>query len=60
MLEFRTIRQTAATGILPEYRLRLMVEEGICPGIKTGNRFLINVPALAEMLDAKSRKEVKS
>lgn len=60
MLEFRTIRQTAATGILPEYRLRLMVAEGICPGIKTGNRFLINVPALAEMLDAKSRKEVKS
>ena len=60
MLEFRTIRQTAATGILPEYRLRLMVVEGICPGIKTGNRFLINVPALAEMLDAKSRKEVKS
>lgn len=60
MPEFRTIRQTAATGILPEYRLRLMVAEGLCPGIKTGNRFLINVPALAEMLDAKSRKEVKS
>ena len=60
MLEVRTIRQTAATGLLPEYRLRLMVAEGICPGIKTGNRFLINVPALAEMLDAKSRKEVKS
>jgi hypothetical protein len=60
MPEFRTIRQTAATGILPEYRLRLMVAEGICPGIKTGNRFLINVTALAEMLDAKSRKEVKS
>lgn len=60
MPEFRTIRQTAATGILPEYRLRLMVAEGICPGIKTGNRFLINVTDLAEMLDAKSRKEVKS
>lgn len=60
MPEFRTIRQTAATGILPEYRLRLMVAEGICPGIKTGNRFPINVTALAEMLDAKSRKEVKS
>lgn len=53
---FKTIRQTAATGILPEYRLRLMVAEGICPGIKTGNRFLINVTALAEMLDAESRE----
>lgn len=60
MLEFKTIRQTASTGILPEYRLRLMVAEGICPGIKTGNRFLINVPALAEMLDTESRKDVKS
>lgn len=60
MPEFKTIRQTAATGILPEYRLRLMVAEGICPGIKTGNRFLINVPALAEMLDTESRKEVKN
>lgn len=53
---FKTIRQTAATGILPEYRLRIMVAEGICPGIKAGNRFLINVTALSEMLDAKSRE----
>lgn len=55
MPEFKTIRQTAATGILPEYRLRLMVAAGTCPGIKTGNRFLINVTALAEQLDRMSR-----
>lgn len=57
MQGFKTIRQTAATGILTEHRLRCMVAEGICPGIKTGNRFLINVTALAEMLDAESHKE---
>lgn len=62
MPEFKTIRQTAATGILPEHRIRLMVAAGQCPGIKTGNRFLVNVSALAEMLDAESRKtkEVRS
>lgn len=58
---FKTIRQTAATGILSEHRLRLMVKEGTCPGIQTGNRFLVNVTLLSEMLDAMSRsgKEVK-
>ena len=55
MPEFKTIRQTAA-GILPEYRLRLMVAAGTCPGIKVGNRFLINVTALAEQLDRMSRE----
>lgn len=54
---FKTIRQTAAMGILSEHRLRLMVAEGTCPGIQTGNRFLINVTLLAELLDAMSRKE---
>ena len=62
MPEFKTIRQAAATGILSEHRIRLMVAAGQCPGIKTGNRFLVNVSALAEMLDAESRKtnEVRS
>lgn len=57
MPEFRTIRQTAATGILPEHRIRLMVAAGTCPGIKTGNRFLVNVTALAEQLDRMSREK---
>lgn len=59
-MEFKTIRQTAATGILSEHRLRLMVAQGVCPGIKTGNRFLINVSALAEMLDEESRRAVEA
>ena len=55
MTEFKTIRQTAATGIISEHFLRLMVKQNKCPGIHSGNRFLVNVDALEEMLDAESR-----
>ena len=55
---FKTIRQTAATGLLSEHRLRIMVAEGNCPGIRSGNRFLVNVSALAEQLDQESRAAV--
>jgi hypothetical protein len=56
MTSYKTIRQTAATGIMTEHYLRRMVEDGRCPGIYSGNRFLINVEALAEQLDKESRK----
>ena len=59
MPTFKTIRQTEATGLLTEHRIRLMVAQGICPGIRTGNRFLVNVDALVEWLDKQSREEVK-
>ena len=55
MPQFKTIRQTAALGVLPEYRIRLMVEAGECPGIWSGNRFMVNVDLLIEMLDKMSR-----
>ena len=60
MPEFKTIRQTAATGIASENFIRLLVAQGRCPGIYSGNRFLVNLPALAEQLDAESRKAVKA
>lgn len=59
MLEFKTIRQVARTGIISEHYLRLMVERGECPCIKSGNRVLINVPALLEKLDEMSRRVCK-
>ena len=59
MVDFRTIRQTAATGLISEHRLRLMVAAGTCPGIQTGNRFMVNVGALEELLDTMSRQAVK-
>ena len=58
MPTFKTIRQTAATGILPEHRLRLMQKQKLLPGIQSGNRFLVNVDALVEMLNTESRKAV--
>ena len=60
MSTFKTIRQVAALGVLPEYRIRLLVAQGKCPGIYAGNRFLVNVEALAEMLDQQSRGAVKA
>lgn len=58
-MEFKTIRQTAALGMLSEHRLRLLQKQGKLPGIQTGNRFLVNVAALAELLDAESRKGMR-
>ncbi len=45
-----TIRQTAATGILPENRLRTMQREGKLPGFIAGNRFLVDVEQLEKLL----------
>ena len=58
MATFKTIRQTAAMGFITENYIRLMVAEGRCPGIRVGNRFLVNVEALAEQLDKESREVV--
>ena len=55
---FKTIRQTAATGLLSEHRLRILVAKGECPGIYTGNRFLVNVTALSEQLETQSKKVI--
>ena len=55
---FKTIRQTAATGLISEHGLRIMVAEGRCPGIYMGTRFMVNVTALAEQLDTDSRAAV--
>ena len=58
MATFKTIRQTAAIGIISEHRLRLMQKQGTLPGIWTGNRFLVNVELLVELLERESRAAV--
>ncbi len=58
-MTMKTIRQTAALGILNEHRLRLMVAQGACPGFKTGNRFLVNVDMLIKQLEEESQKGAK-
>ena len=47
---FLTIRKAARTIEVPERLIRSMVAQGICPGIYSGNRFLVNMPMLREHL----------
>lgn len=47
-----TIRQIAATGLLPEHALRTMVKTGQAPAIQVGNRALINYDKLIAQLEA--------
>ncbi len=57
---FRTIRQTAAVGILNEHRLRKMHKEGKLPGIYSGNRFLVDQSALEQLLHNEAIKNCES
>ena len=45
-----TIRQAAATGILPEAALRRLVKDGTIPAIYSGTKAFINFDRLCEML----------
>lgn len=56
---FMTIRQVAMTGVLSECHLRVMQKQGRLPGVRRGNRFLVNYPMLVEMLNEESKKNVK-
>lgn len=55
---FMSIRETAATGILSEYALRLMEKQGRLPCIKVGVKCLINYPQLIEQLNAESKRAI--
>lgn len=56
---FATIRTTAALGFITQHNLRLRVKQGKCPGFYAGNRFMVNVDALIELLEEESRGSVK-
>lgn len=45
-----TIRQCAATHVLPEHALRQMVKSGSCPCITVGSRVYINYDKLIQQL----------
>ena len=53
---FRTVRRTAKMLEIPDHLIRSLVARGVCPGVYSGNRFLVHVEALREYLDAESRK----
>lgn len=52
---FQTVRQAARYLEVPEHFIRSLVAQGECPGIYSGNRFLVHVEALREYLDVASR-----
>lgn len=58
--DFKTIRQTAAEGILPERELRSRLIKGTLPHIRIGNRVYVNVPLLLERLTSESALSVRS
>ena len=45
-----TIRQIAATGLMPEHALRTLVKAGRAPSFMVGNKNLINYDKLVEQL----------
>lgn len=59
-MKFQTIRQTAASGILPENRIRQRLKEGRLPGIYSGTRFLVNIDALEDMLAAETAQSIRN
>lgn len=57
--KFMTIRETARTGILSEYHLRILEKQGRLPGVRSGNRFKVNIGLLVEQLNRESAVEVQ-
>ena len=54
-MTFKTIRETARDGILPEYELRRRVKTGKLPGIYAGVKFLVNIDMLIQQLEQECR-----
>ena len=52
--QFKTIRQTAATGILPEHLLRSWEKQGRLPCIYSGKKCLINFDKLVAQLNSQT------
>lgn len=49
--KFPSIRVAAKRGPLSEYCLRLMLKQGVLPGVYSGRKFLVNYEKLIEQLD---------
>ena len=47
-----TIRQVAATGLLPENALRTLEKQGRLPSIKVGNVVYVNFDLLCEQFNS--------
>lgn len=53
---YQTIREACATTGLSQYYLRIGCRDGTIPHVKSGNKYLVNVPALLFSLDQRGQK----
>ncbi len=56
--KFLTVREVAATGILTEYAIRLLLKQKKIPAIYINRKALINYPLLLESLDKQSIQQI--
>lgn len=58
MATLNTVRAEAKHPECPytEFRLRELIKQGLCPGVRCGNRFMINHDALVAMVNEQSVK----
>ena len=52
MPQMMTIRQIAATGILSEHAIRMLVKAGKIPHLTVGKKVLINLDTVLKMLES--------
>ena len=57
---FASIRETSKLTGLSMYYIRRAVRNGDIPHIRSGEKYLINLSALAERLDAQSKTSSKT
>ena len=60
MASLFTVRQETKKPDCPytEHRLRLLIAQGRCPGVRVGNRYMINHDQLLEQVRAESMAQV--
>lgn len=61
MSKLYRVREAAADPRCPfsEYRLRLLIAQARCPGVRVGNRFLIDLDALEEITRQEAVRNLK-
>ena len=55
---YKSIKNAAAATGCSQYFIRNGIKNGTVPHIRSGNKYLINVPLWIEQLNEQSRKEV--
>ena len=53
---YMTIKDTSTAIGISQHLIRRLCKEGRCPHIRSGNKYMVNVPALLEKLDEQSRE----